>query len=495
MDFYLSPSLLTDETAWELCDVLCVCDPCSEPLWLRLERWLSQHAARRLIVLDPAPQGRRALHLQERRVRYCDEETLRALSWELVFLRFGYVPGGQQEEIAKFSWVEHYRQGVALLASDTQDLGVRVVSNAMRNVQMLPHSLFGPALKGSCSGLTAVVCGAGPSLDACIPHLRGLEEKALLIAGGSALGALRTHGIRPHIAACLDPDPDPHRYPPQEIDAMALFYQSRLSSSFLNQVRVPLVWMPSTGNYPLELDLAAACGFASASFDAGWTVSNFAIALALHLGCNRILLCGIDCSCGPQEIYATSMSGPEHSGQLMELEKGTLYSRTDWLMSAAWIRSQVASRPDVEWINTSPPAEALLQLKAISIDALSFPLLPGLSKRLSAALVQGAAVHTSVERVHTAVLHLQQSIQSALVACDGLLGIWEQMHPHSPVGSSVYSARVFAFEQERITLHFLVPLWEMWRHSLLRSVTDATGQELHRILFFRNALVRIQDLC
>ncbi len=463
--------------------MLCACGPCDEPLWRRLEKWLNKKADRTLLLLESDATALRAQHPQVRRVSPSDEERLRQLAWELVFLRFGYVAAAE----ADITLIEHYRQGVALLASDTKDLGVRVVSNAVRNLQMLPRSLFGPALKGSCSGLTAVICGAGPSLDAQVPHLRALEDKALLIAGGSALAALKAHGLKPHLAAFLDPDPPPQRFQPQHTDAMALFYQSRLSSAFLHQVSIPLVWMPSTGNYPIESHLASQCGFTAEPFDAGWTVANFAIAVALHLGCSRIILCGIDCSCGPKAIYAASMPGSEHAGQLIELEKGKLYSRTDWLMSAAWIRSQVAARPDVEWINTSQPAEALLQMKASPLDSLSLPS-SDIRGKVSSLLAQGSSFRTSPEQVAAVVHTFKQSSSSALSRCESLLRVWEKMHPQSPLESLEYRALTSALEQEEIARHFLLPLWDIWRHSILRGVTHPMGQELHRLLFFKQAL-------
>lgn len=463
--------------------MLCAYGPCDEPLWHRLEKWLSKKADRTLLLLESDTAASRPQHPQVRRVSPSDEESLRQLAWELVFLRFGYVAAPN----ADFTLIEHYRQGVALLASDTKDLGVRVVSNAVYNLQMLPHSLFGPALKGSCAGLTAVICGAGPSLDAQVPHLRALEDNALLIAGGSALAALKTHGIKPHLAAFLEPDPPPQRFLPQHTDAMALFYQSRLSSAFVRQVAIPLVWMPSTGNYPIESHLASQCGFASEPFDAGWTVANFAIAIALYLGCSRIILCGIDCCCGPKAIYAASMPGDEHAGQLIELEKGKLYSRTDWLMSAEWIRSHVAARPDIEWINTSKPAEALLQMQAIPLDSLALPF-SDIRVKVRSALAQGTSVRASPEQVAEVVQRFKQSVVSALASCESLLRVWEKMHPQSPLESLEYRSLASDFEQEEISLYFLMPLWEIWRHSILRGVTHPMGQELHRILFLKQSL-------
>lgn len=181
----------------------------------------------------------------------------------------------------------------------------------------------------------------------------------------------------------------------------------------------------------------------------------------------------------------------EHVGHLIELEKGKLYSRADWLMSAEWIRSQVAATPTIEWINTSRPAETLLQMKVTPMESLTFSS-ADIRGQLSSLLREGSAISTSIEQVTAVVRGVKQSVTSALSLCVGLLGVWEKMHPQPPLESYAYRSLIADLEREAISLHFLWPLWEIWRHSITRGVAHPMGQELHRLLFFKQALELIR---
>src|SRR5690606_18170565 len=60
------------------------------------------------------------------------------------------------------------------------------------------------ALDGACTGTPAVVCGAGPSLDANLVDLRGIPDRALIVAADTALGLLVTGGVTPHLVVAAD---------------------------------------------------------------------------------------------------------------------------------------------------------------------------------------------------------------------------------------------------------------------------------------------------
>lgn len=83
--------------------------------------------------------------------------------------------------------------------------GLMFMENSWRN---LPYIWSNPGigqLKGAFAGKTAIVVSAGPSLDKNIQQLAEVGDRAIIIASGSALGALKKHGIRAHFLAVLDP--------------------------------------------------------------------------------------------------------------------------------------------------------------------------------------------------------------------------------------------------------------------------------------------------
>ncbi len=484
-------------------DVVCVFGA-ADPAWMgRLAPWLKSHKERFLVFLESneqrflqAKQSPLAEHLQVRLfcVSSSQEELLKEIAWEFVFLRFLYLPSFPEERESSqecFKLLEYYRRGVNLLASDSEDLGVRVLSNALRNLENLPSSLLGMSLEGKCAGDVAFICGAGPSLNLSAPLLREVQDKALIFAAGSALRALEIQGVTPHFGAALDPEPSYTRFLQQEGFEVPLFYQSRFSHKCLSQAHGPLLWMPSTGNHPLESYLAAECGIFSEPFDAGWTVANFCIALAAHLGCTTLILVGMDWSCGPNEVYASGLSGKEHEGKLIALKQEGLYSRQDWLMSAEWTRVFMDKHPTISWKTASVRGAQLLGIEASSLEEIK-NFLPSISEdrkgKVHALIAQATPTAVKDFQVRELKKTVKKSFEKGLSLCDQLLAVWGKYHPRSPLEQPDYVLLEQDLEQEICMRRVLIPLWATWRHSMTRVTTHPLGKQLHRLLFFKQAI-------
>jgi hypothetical protein len=423
-----------------------------------------------------------------------DEGIFQQIAWEFVFLRFAYAisdPSSHEAAEECLSKMEHYHLGVDLLASDCEDQGLKVLSNAMKNLSLLPRSKLGTSLAGKCAGMPAIICGAGPSLNEAIPLLAALKDRALFIAGGSAIAALNAQGIEPHLAVGLDPQPPTKRFLQQDGFETPFFYQGRFSHDLLQKVHAPLLWMPDSGSYPLEAWASAECGLFAERFDGGWTVANFCTAIAAHLGCSTVIFVGMDFSCGPSGVYASKMRGDEHQGELIELEKGKLYSRKDWLMAAEWTGAFAQKNPQIQWFNAS----------ANGID------LPGIPRRALSEILESlpeqgwdmqACVHSLVATASSSDVTLEKikdvrnrvkvSFEKSLLLCDALLQIWEKHFPKSPLELGEYILLESDLEQEICSRYFLTPLWDVWKRPILRTDFHEVGQHLHRLLFFKQAI-------
>jgi hypothetical protein len=73
------------------------------------------------------------------------------------------------------------------------------VRNTIANLPALPSSVPAPRLRGP-----AIVCGAGPSLDAAIDAIRGTRHLISLVAVDTALPILTGHGIIPDLVIALE---------------------------------------------------------------------------------------------------------------------------------------------------------------------------------------------------------------------------------------------------------------------------------------------------
>lgn len=422
-----------------------------------------------------------------------NEEIFQQIAWEFVFLRFAYaapLPPFQEAAEEFFLRMEHYHQGVDLLASDSEDMGVRVLANAMRNLSALPKSFLGSSLEGKCKGMTAVICGAGPSLNAAMPLLASLKEKAILIAGGSGVCALNAQGINPHIYANIDPEPPYKRFLAQDSFEVPFFYQGRLCNDLLQVAHGPLFWMPDAGSYPIETWLAAECGIFTERFDAGWTVANFCTSLAAHLGCATLIFVGMDFSCGPEAIYASKIVGEENRDALIELEKDKLYSKRDWLMAAEWMGDFAKKNPGIRCINATAGGLDLPGIERKSLEEVAGLLPPERDIHATVNSLQALASPSgvSLENVHTVRKKVLASFEKTLSLCEALLKMWEKSFPHSPMQQGEYVLLEHDLEQEVCASHFLIPQWTVWRRPILRSAFHELGQHLHRLLFFKKAI-------
>jgi hypothetical protein len=484
-------------------DVLFLFGVGDEPLHRSLSTWLKKEEGRFLVFIEEREEfflrGKNLPFASDPGVRFFywkrgDEAIFQRIAWEFVFLRFGYAVSEPHFKGAAqdfFILLEHYHRGVDLLGSDSEDMGIKVLSNVMENLSLLPKARLGSSLEGKCAGIPAIICGAGPSLDHAAPLLSALKEKALMIGGGSSVRALNAHGISPHIFASIDPHPPYRRFLEQECFEIPFFYQGRFCHSLLERVQAPLVLMPDSGSYPLEGWLAAEFDIFAECFDAGWTVANFCTSLAAHLGCSPIILIGMDFSCGPTDIYASKIGGEENRNALIELKKDTLYSKRDWLMSAEWTGSFAKKNPHIQWINASRDGIDLPGIEYRELSEVAEIMLTGEFDMAGIvhALIHGASPsQVSSEKVDNVRKKVKESFEKCLEICDGLLKVWEKHYPDSPLERGEYAILDIEFEQQICYRHFLLPLWNVWKHPILRTTLHPLGQHLHRLLFFKKAI-------
>ena len=82
--------------------------------------------------------------------------------------------------------------------------GLQWIQNRLFNFPLIVNTPSIEGLKGTMDGVTAVIVGAGPSLEADIEYLRKVKNHALIIAAGSAIQSLKHFGIDPHLIVSVD---------------------------------------------------------------------------------------------------------------------------------------------------------------------------------------------------------------------------------------------------------------------------------------------------
>jgi antitoxin component YwqK of YwqJK toxin-antitoxin module len=168
--------------------------------------------------------------------------------------------------------------------------------NYYSNLPYAAEAVPAEEMYGQFSSFPAILCGAGPSLDKQLPILWKLQDKALIMAPGSAINALTRAQIMPHVAGVIDPK---HSQISRQLTSFAYnvpaFYQNRYYSRALEQWHGPRLYVEGSGNFRIaewfQNHLKTSKG---PEVIMGVSASNFLTETAGHLGCKVILMVGMD---------------------------------------------------------------------------------------------------------------------------------------------------------------------------------------------------------
>ena len=251
--------------------------------------------------------------------------------------------------------------------------GYQPFINFLRNIRQLPLSFYANGLKGKFRGIPAIVCGAGPSLEKAIPYLKKMEQKGLIIAGGSTLAALSSQGITPHFGMAIDPNLEEFKRLKNSFSFEVPFlYSTRVFPEVFQTCNGPFGYMRSGIGGLLELWMEEKLGLTDPllgehlSCDS-ISVTSICVAWAEFLGCNPIVLSGVDLAYTDQKQYA---SGVKITDEILfkdlnstsacnklykrKNQKGkTIYTAVRWLMERDSLSHFAKMHCDKQFINTT----------------------------------------------------------------------------------------------------------------------------------------------
>ncbi len=135
--------------------------------------------------------------------------------------------------------------------------------------------------------------------------LPALKERALLFAGSSALNALIPKGIIPHFGVAIDPNLAQYsRVAVTQPYAVPFFYRNRLFHEALKAIKGPRLYLTGSGGYDIAHWFEEQLHIEGENLDEGHNVVNFCLEIAQALGCNPIILVGVDLAFTNQQHYA-----------------------------------------------------------------------------------------------------------------------------------------------------------------------------------------------
>jgi hypothetical protein len=277
--------------------------------------------------------------------------------------------------------------------------------NFGRNIYLWKKSLNAASMFNKFRGCPAIVVGAGPSLEKELEHLKKLDSRALILAGGSSVNALLQAGIMPHMAASVDPNSMQYvRLRQTQPFCLPLFYRSRALFEALLYQYGPLLYLRGGDGYPMVEWFEQELGIHGKILDGGHSVSNMLIDIAHALGCRPIIMVGYDLAYTGGARYASSISesmaadeSVAFTGQTRgELVQGRTYegrevvTEAKWMTEAEWIEQFQNLHPRLRLINTAQDGLAIHGLTRM-------PFTEALEKYCSSSIDIESLVHMAIQ--------------------------------------------------------------------------------------------------
>ena len=438
-------------------DILCLLGNSSED-WAKSWRWLEERPQGRLIVvLEAESDGEN----HPRVTRYLIESPLqiellaRKIAWEAVLLNLEII-GGTGDLLSSFrGCLKRAHLTANLLLSDAADFGCFVIKQSIAKKDRPVRD--GMKLAGAFRDIPAMIVGAGPSLKNALPYLPSFQEEVLIFAGGSALNAL---AIEPHFAASIDKEAPYRKFKQYPFAETPFCFQNRMSAENFSLIHgEPILFPDSHFSFLNGQD----------PFDGGWTVGSFLIAIATLMGCNPILLVGMDfCYDTAGEKYGDGAISLQETKGLIEIEsaKGNkVLTQPDWLLAHQWIEEWAQLHSKTRFIDATGEGMGFSSsIQTASLSALQFAKRGHLRKE----------VHQAIQKLPFAPPMEWDKWQESLEGCGNKI-------------TSALQGNEEDMKQEMVYEKLLAPLWSIWSHVFERA-SGSSQLELHQLLFFQKVI-------
>lgn len=233
--------------------------------------------------------------------------------------------------------------------------------NFYTNISQIPQAFFANGLRGRFKNIPAIICGAGPSLNHAFDTLKKLENRALIVGGGSAITALTVEGIMPHLALACDPtEEEYHRLREARFFENCFIFTSRLFAPVRTLFNGRDGYLYARTRDGMEMDLYQKWGLEKEAIGKGleresFSVTTQVVALLTEMGCSPIIFVGMDLSFQEGKSYARGIE-VKNEDQFLGVEREgmngeSVLTSMKWIIERDAIDAYVKNHPEVTWKN------------------------------------------------------------------------------------------------------------------------------------------------
>jgi hypothetical protein len=374
------------------------------------------------------------------------EEALENIYWNFVLTRqivsaLGCYGTLKKEGYDKLSRKIAYDAAVKnALVHEYLRFGGAFFINYYQNMLKLPGSVLGNRFFKQYEGVPAIICGAGPSLEKNATVLKGLQDKALIFAGGSAMNVLNAAGFQPHFGAGIDPNPAQlERLSTNQAYEVPYFYRNRMFHEAFMTIRGPRLYVTGSGGYDIAEYFEEKLGIEGEPIEEGHNVVNFCLEVAYAMGCNPIIFAGMDLAFTGLKAYAPGVvedvsmdsnrvidDDEDDSKTLLWKDVGgePIYTLWKWVAEADWIGNFAKEHRDVTIVNATEGGIGFPGVPNITLEKAAKSYLGrsyDLFNRVHADIQNSVMPWVTLEKVEAAMTELRHSLSRCVEHLDVLV--------------------------------------------------------------------------
>lgn len=347
---------------------------------------------------------------------------------------------------AEFSGkLDYHCQKTANIVNEYVQYSLGFQKNFFENMFELPGAYSATKMFGSFKNVPAIICGAGPSLAKNIDLLKQLNDKALIIAGGTAINALNAKSLNPHFGAGIDPNSYQYtRLIANQAFETPFFYRSRILNNALKTVHGDHLYVSGTGGHLISDWFEKELGIEGYALEEGHNVVNMSVSLAKALGCNPIILVGVDLAYSNNENYSSGIQShaihDRRANFFTKNKEEELITKKDiygqpvntlwkWINESVWFGVFAKENPQITLINATEGGIGFPEVANMTLAEVA-------EKYLKTSYDFPTIIHRSLQRATLPVtidsaelIRLMKKLEESLDRCyefyDQLIVAWK----------------------------------------------------------------------
>lgn len=299
----------------------------------------------------------------------------------------------------------------------------KIVENVLFNFKRLKGAFDA---RGRFEGIPAVICGAGPSLAKDFSTLSEIQDKALIFGGGSAITVLTENGVQPHFAIALDPNDEEYdRLHQASYFEGPFLLAPRLHHGVLQTTNGPFGYLKSDTGGIVENYLEEELGIEGDPVgpdlgEEAFSVTTLAISHAYAMGCNPIILVGVDLAYTGGVRYATGVEAKadqtkdpralEERIVRKDVHGKKVETLLKWVMESDCISAFAKKHSDVEIFNATGGGLGFEGMKNLSLKEIFSDTKP---QDLSGSIhswIQSSPLNFEHEKMGEILIRLERSL-------------------------------------------------------------------------------------